>query len=584
MAKSQEKIQLDNLAKPFIERFDHLYNSAERKSYEERWRQVNTYVLPFELNFDETLQVSTNRTLKRKNYILDNTASISLERLSSAFSGLLTNPAQEWFGIGVEGEEKEEVDEDLQLVLQNIATQMLDYMTSKDVNIYSHLDIAYLCLPSLGTSVLYIDDSVDPLLIRSFSIKDVVIDQNVHGVIDTVYRRETITYRQALQRWAHLPPEEISPKFENMTDLMGKQDEGLEILHIIVPASDYRLIEKQTEFYSLPDRLKRRLRQLLIAFQTGYIVLWINKTDGTIIDMGGQVVNPYIVSRWRLTEKSSLYGYSPAMSALPNIRMVNKMMQTTLRGAEKQVDPPLVLPHGELISYPAVWPGAINFTNGQVTPQPLVPPNAIRTDVGIGIIENTQESIRETFYTSIIQIPDYTDKTAYEVAQRVDEQQRALTPMMLRIQEELINPLIHRVFYILYNKGLLDFSDLPPDFDVNTITFEYENPVVKTHRRREAAGVARAIAELQPWAQIDPEIMDNFNKDKVTRFIPRAYDVPLEIFNNEHEVEAIRTRRRQAEQQAVIQDQRLKAAEAFEKVQGAQADNVRAEAALRNAT
>ena len=576
MAKNPNLLARDHLAQPFIDQYEKLKNSPERRSEENYWREINKWILPYELTWDETLQVSTKKSVRRKKYVLDSTAPRALELLASSLHGLLTPAATQWIKLGVDGQKTEDLSDEIQAYLEGLGTQILDYLSSDAINLYSHLHVSYISLGSFGTSVLYIDDAVDPLLLKSFPIKDVVVDQNIHGIIDTVFRTESITYRQAMQRWPKKDPEEISPKLTHINNNMEINQEGFDLLHVVIPTSDIRFWERDTNFAALTENQKKKLRHLRAVFKAGYIVLWINKSDKVVIDVGGQHVFPYIISRWYLTEKSALYGHSPGKNALPDTRMVNEMMQTTLRGAQKQADPPLILPQGTLIGQPSVWPGAINYTDGSITPQPLVPTNAIRTDVAVNLIQLIQESIKSAFHSSLLQLPEFTDKTAYEVAHRVDEQNRNLTPMILRIQEELIHPLIEKAYGILLVNGKLDTSDLPVDFDLASIVIEYENPIVKGHRRQEAAAIARSVAELQPWTEYDASLLDNFDPDKVTRYISRAYEVPHDILRSDLEVKHIRKMRADAQAAQAAQAQQIASAEAYKDV--ADADKSKAQA------
>ena len=69
---------------------------------------------------------------------------------------------------------------------------------------------------------------------------------------------------------------------------------------------------------------------------------------------------PFMVPRF-VKDSVSTYGRSPAMNALPDVKMLNKMSETTIRAAQKQIDPPLMVPDDGFVLPVRTTPGALNF-------------------------------------------------------------------------------------------------------------------------------------------------------------------------------------------------------------------------------
>jgi hypothetical protein len=69
---------------------------------------------------------------------------------------------------------------------------------------------------------------------------------------------------------------------------------------------------------------------------------------------------PFMVPRF-VKDSVSIYGRSPAMTALPDVKMLNKMSETTIRAAQKQVDPPLMAPDDGFMLPIRTTPGSLNF-------------------------------------------------------------------------------------------------------------------------------------------------------------------------------------------------------------------------------
>ena len=76
--------------------------------------------------------------------------------------------------------------------------------------------------------------------------------------------------------------------------------------------------------------------------------------------------------RWskRTGEK---YGSSPGMTALPEVKTLNKMAETMIIAAQKVVDPPMQLPDDGFILPIVTSPGGLNFRRANTTDARIEP-------------------------------------------------------------------------------------------------------------------------------------------------------------------------------------------------------------------
>ena len=72
----------------------------------------------------------------------------------------------------------------------------------------------------------------------------------------------------------------------------------------------------------------------------------------------------------------------------------------------------------------------------------------------------------------------------------------------------------------------------------------------RMQRAEELVGVQRTMELLAPFANIDPTILDVFNKDELARLTAEVSGVPTPILYSPDDVKGIRQQRAQAEQQA----------------------------------
>lgn len=538
----------DRLAEAVVDREQRL--RSDRATEEALWQNVALYVVPRKATFTE--EVSPG--VERNRQVLDSTAPRSLELFASFLHTLLNNPSARWFRVRVKNRPELEERPKVKKWLEKVEERLLDAFNSRHTNLYTHLHNIYLDLGAFGTAVLYVE-VVDGLLrIRAYHLADCVVAENVAGFVDTMYRQFQPTVRQMLQRWPDATGRDVDAAKRNRE----KENDTVRTIHAVFPVTD--------EIAELLPEDKR---------DRPFASVWVNAKERKTVAVGeGFHEFPYMVPRWYKT-RGTVYGRSPAMTVLPDIRMTNRMMETILRGAEKLVDPPWLLPDGGLVSPLRLFSGGISFSDGAVKPEPLIPPGASRIEVGDALLRDRQQAIRDGFFVPLFVTPDSPVKTATQVLQEVDERNRAISPMLIRTQAELFHPLVLRVFKLLDREGKL--PPPPADLDAETIEVEYSSPLNASRLQLEALGTMRLIEGLLPWAQTDPAALDKFDPVKVAEVVHAGSGAPAKILRSDREAQKVAAARAELQRQQDQAAQLVQAVEAGAKVQTAQAAQTRAE-------
>jgi hypothetical protein len=139
--------------------------------------------------------------------------------------------------------------------------------------------------------------------------------------------------------------------------------------------------------------------------------------------------------------------------------------------------------------------------------------------------------------------------TATEVMQRRDEQLRTLSPLLGRIQHELLKPIITRVFSIMARKLLI--PNLPDTLIGKKLEIKFVSQLAKAQESIEADNFLKAYNIIGAIAQVSPQAMDYLNTDEVVKFSMRTYGAPLSLLNKQEEVETVRQDRAQQQQEAI---------------------------------
>jgi len=498
---------------------------GERGTWESLWQSIARYCLPNSASFMEQVMPGQDRM----RWILDSTAPRSLEMFASFLHTLLNNPASEWVRLGVEGEPELQLSSAVRAYMETCQKKIMNALTSPSADIYSQLHQIYLDIGAFGTAVMFEDVVQKRLRCRVYHLDDCVIDEGEDENIDSMIRQRRQTKRAALQRFGK---EKLGREYENLSDdKLGTKDR---FLHAVFPATD-----------PLAEELPLRQRLKGAAYYSCWI---LTGNENRILEYGSYEEFPYFVPRW-YKSRGEIYGRSPAMTAMPDIRMVNRMSDTILRGAEKIVDPPLVIPDGSLVSPVRTYSGGLTFTEGQIDIKTLIPPGTSRIETGQVLLEQRQAAIKEAFFTPLFVTPDSPVKTATQVLQEVDERNRALSPMLVRMQTELFSRLVTRTYNILERSGLLPKA--PAELAGKRLKLEYVSPLIASQKQMDGLSLMRTFEQMALWAQTDKGLFDWIDTDMVAQLIPQANGAPAKIVQSSTKVKTIRDARAKQEAAAM---------------------------------
>ena len=223
--------------------------------------------------------------------------------------------------------------------------------------------------------------------------------------------------------------------------------------------------------------------------------------SGHIINIGGFKELPYVIPRY-LKASTEIYGRSPAMNALPDVKVLNKMVETGLKAAAKQVDPPLLVPDDSMISPIRMSPGSLNYyrSGSRDRIEPLNIGQA--TSATLNQENQRREAIAKIFHIDQLMIAQNRSMTATEVLQRNEEKMRILGPVLGRLQQELLQPMILRVFNIMLRNKL--FLEAPEILANQEIDIEYVSPMALAQRSQELQSLIRGLELFGQIGQIAP--------------------------------------------------------------------------------
>ena len=506
-----------DLTKGLLSRFDRL--QGQRENWETHWQEVADYMQPRKADVTKRRA----RGDKRMEQVFDSSPIQAVELLAASLHGMLTNPSTPWFTLRFKDEEIQNEDE-AKLWLESSTDAM--YTAFNRSNFQQEIFELYHDLITFGTAAMFIEEDDDDIIkFSTRHINEVFIAENDKGRIDTIYRKFKISARAAIQKFGEAVSADVQTK--------AKKDpyEEIEILHAVYPRSDFNPNKR--------DKANMPFESVYMEYR-----------NGNELSVGGFREFPFVVPRY-LKASNEIYGRRPAMTALPDVKMLNEMSKTTIKAAQKQVDPPLLVPDDGFLLPVRTVPGGLNFyrsgTRDRIEPLNIGANNPL----GLNMEQQRRESIRAVFYVNQLMMQQGPQMTATEVIQRNEEKMRLLGPVLGRLQSELLKPMIDRCFAILLRNN--QFAQAPEFLSGQDIEIEYVSPLAKAQKGTELTSITRAIEILGSLANVAP-VFDYINFDALVKHVADLVGVPQKVLKLQSQVNAEREQQAQlAEQQAQMQ-------------------------------
>src|SRR5210317_321434 len=415
-----------DLTKNLLKRFDRL--KSQRQNWETHWQEVADYMQPRKADVTKL----RSRGDKRTELIFDSSPLQAVELLAASLHGMLTNPSTPWFSLRFKQNDIENEDEAKEWLED--ATEVM-YSAFNKSNFQQEIFELYHDLITFGTAAMFIEeDDEDVLKFSTRHINEIFIAENDKGRIDTVFRKFSLSARAVMQKFG-----DVSMNIATKAQKDPYQE--VEILHAVYPRSDFDPTKQDKE--NMP-------------FESVYL----DAESGNELSVSGFREFPFVVPRY-LKASHEIYGRSPAMTALPDVKMLNEMSKTTIKSAQKQVDPPLLVPDDGFILPIRTVPGGLNFyrsgSRDRIEPLNIGANNPL----GLNMEEQRRKAIQSAFYVDQLILGQGPQMTATEVMQRTEEKMRLLCPVLGRLQAELLQPLINRVYNLMVRQKAFQPA---PDF------------------------------------------------------------------------------------------------------------------------
>jgi len=490
--------------------------ASERFLYEAKWRDVSFLAVP-----SRSTEENGTRGRDRSVKTYDNTAMVAADRLAAGISGLMTSPALEWMLLQPLDPN---VDDDDALAWMDDAQQFaFAVFRSPTSGFQSALNESYLDDVGFGTSAIFTDFVVGRgIQYRTVPLDELFIANGGDGRVNTIFRLKKFTAAQAAEFFGK----------ENLSSAAKKDLEGTE-----------RLTKQREYFHVVLPRGDKAVRGMSLGINKPFASIYLDKDAAHIVREGGFDEMPYAVSRWKIAS-GEVYGTSPAMDVMDEIRLINVLKKIQLVAGDKASDPPLQVSDNTVLGRLRSGAGGVTYVRhgAEIKQIPTGDPR-----VSGEMIAEARAFIDRGFFQDILNLPLQDRMTATEVVERRSDKLQTLSPFAARLQEEKHSPLIGRTLAIAIRQGML--RPPPPSLGAG-IRVEYVSPLAISQKSSQVQATSVWINQLLPLAQIDPDVMEGVKTEEFARFSAEALHVPRQLVRSVEEIQQRREAKEQERQEA----------------------------------
>lgn len=477
-----------------FETIQSAYDTARsrRSNWESLWQECYDYALPQRESFGG-YGIGRGRT----DHLFDGTAMDGVEQLAASLLGNLTPPWSQWFGFTPGPEMRPEQAAVLAPALERAARLMQSHLDRS--NFTTEIHQAFLDVVTGGTATLLFEEAqpggFSAFRFKAIPLSQIALDEGARtGRLDIIYREVQMTLAELQDRFAEA---------ELPSKLIAKGEKDPQTRFTVL-----EIVQPENLIYAYKAFLKDETREPLLLAE------------------GRFTHSPFISFRW-MKSPGEIYGRSPVMKTLPDIKTANKIVELTLKNAS--------------IAVSGVWQadddGVINLANIDLSPGTIIP-KAVgskgltplempgKFDISQIVLQDMRDRIRHGLLVDRLGMIGQRQMTATEVLERSADMATMLGATYGRLQSELLTPLIQRGYNILRRRG--EVPDI--DIDGRLVALDYRSPMA---RGQAQSNVQNIMYWITTTLSMGGEAAQTINLPGAARYLGKALGVPSDLIRED---------------------------------------------------
>jgi hypothetical protein len=462
---------------------------TERSSFWAHWQEITTYIMPWNGRY---FRQDRDKGRRRANAIYDNTGIRALKTLGAGLMSGATSPARPWFRLGVPDPDLNSY-QPVKLWLDDVTTRM--HQVFQKSNTYRALQQVYEELGAFGTGASIVLPDFDNIIHHyPLTVGEYAIATDAQGKVCTLYREFEMTVSAMVKEFGYA---ECSPTVQTLYDGGKGLDQWIPVIHAIEPRADRDPSKKDNKNMAWGS----------YYFESG-------EGNGQMLRESGFRNFPAICPRWSIAG-GDIYGNSPGMEALGDVKQLQHEQLRKANAIDYQTNPPLQVPVAMKNVEINRLPGGTTYYDGS-----SASPIKSAFDVNLNLqdmlsdIQDCRDRIKQSFFSDVfMMLANSTNPqmTATEVAERQEEKMLMMGPVLERINNEALQPLVETTFTHMMEVGMIPQS--PQEMQGQPLNIEFIGILAQAQKSIATNSVDRFVQSMTTVAQVKPEVLDNFDPD-----------------------------------------------------------------------
>ena len=467
---------------------------SERSTFIPLYRELSDYHLAHRGRF---LVNDKNKGHKRNTKQINNSSRLAARTLASGMMSGVTSPARPWFMLSSGDSDLDELTvvkewlHDVQKVMYKVFSQS---------NLYNSLHTLYAELGVFGTASMAVNEDFDNVIhCKVFTVGSYCIATNGKGQVDTFYREYEMSVAQVVGEFGI---ENCSNNVKRLWET-GHSEAGINIVHGVEPNDDRDNNNPLAKFKKYRSFYFENGDSLTSQANT------IDANDKFLAESGFDEF-PVLAPRWDITAEDVYATDCPAMTCLGDVKALQLAEKRKYQIIDKIASPPLQgnsalrnkVNNNSLKNNEIIW--VDNIDQGLVS----IYGAGFRPDIGAvkQEINDVEQRISRAMYEDLFLMLANSDRrqiTAREIAEKHEEKLLMLGPVLERLHNELLDPLINRTFNVLQANGVL--PPPPPELMEKELNIEYVSVLAQAQRLVATGGIERLAEFAGNLAAVWPE-------------------------------------------------------------------------------
>lgn len=455
--------------------------------------------------------------------------------MQGGFQAGITSPSRPWFRLKTHNTILMD-SPDVSIWLHEVETLMREVFAQS--NTYNSLLAMYLELGVFGTAAVGIyEDYENVIRLETFTIGQYRIGRNAKGEIDTFVHDYQLTVNELVKEFGK---ESVSPKVMNAWKA-GRTDELISIRHIVEPNNDRNSVS--------PLAKHKKFRSL-----------YYEKTSkNKLLRESGFDSFPYICPRWEVVGQDTYATNCPGMASLDYAMALQVDENKLALSTEHSSDPAYQIPSSLVAQLPdgSLHPGTqIPVDDMGYGAKAIFDGTFFRTDGLEKSIDRKERQISEMFFENLFLMlinSDRTQITATEINAKNSEKIMAIGPVLERLNQEALTPLIRRTFEIMSKAGIL--PEPPEELQNEEVKVDYISVLAQAQKLTQLSEIQQFSAYVAQMSELNPEALMKFDIKEAIDSYGEALGIEPKLIRSNEDVQALIEQQQQAQQAQQMQEQ-----------------------------